>query len=360
MQHPAEMYQEFIGLAVLLVCVGVPSYVFYVLQRNVPDLACYATAVNRTGYVTKWFLGPGEWVNMSRNCLFVQRYASVMRSYSKDHVWYLFIELAASFALSGFQSVEPESFLGCAHMKLACGVLFALLLLLEVYLRPHSRPRDTLAICTMLSLQTLAMFGLAIGFYKEDAEYWGSELAGSLLMGSTAVLCVKILCDIVGELYLLATKKRTLLQEDVLRNEAAGLFSFDDSNVVMKPREEDPLGDCFSFDATVAMPRAPSFAVLPQRPPMAYAGSAASLYTPREIYQNDLQLNRGWSSVGGSSERCDVGGGGALSVPLVPLNSIPVTSPEWRPASVATMYSASPGNRASYAEALPQGSWGDL
>ena len=143
-------------------------------------LGVYAGATTRRGWLLVFFIGSGEWVNTDTT-MFVERFASAIRTFRQDTSWFFLLELAASFTLSALQSAEPLHIIGCGHIKAFSAVVFLALLLLESILWPHCRFRDSCFGVVANGLQCTAMALMAAGYYSEDETFWTFRIATSLL-----------------------------------------------------------------------------------------------------------------------------------------------------------------------------------
>ena len=222
--HPAAGWHLFLGLIVIMSCIAIPCILIRVVRKNVPAMGVYAKAVNRHWLLTH-FIGPGEWVNTTQDSMWVQRYATVLRTYKQERVWYVGVDFAASFALSAIQSVVADSNKGCGHIKFAGALVFLALLALEVTFWQHARSRDGAADITALSMQSGALMCMAVGYYYDDPEYWTFTAASVLFLVAVGVLMLKVVADILTELYILVTQRRTNLQDDILSQRQAKLIS---------------------------------------------------------------------------------------------------------------------------------------
>ena len=208
-------YFEMAGLAAVAVLAAAPFALARRVVRDVPAKAVYARATGRSGMV-RALIGPGEWVNTSRDTLFVQRFACITRMYKQDRVWFFAVELAASFAISAVKSAKVETFVGCGHVHTAVGVVFFMLLILEGLIWPHVRQRAAVLDVIVLGMQGVSMFFTAHGYYNTGRSTWVFDTAACLLDGAQWVLLVNMAMEVLTEMYVFLSSRRSTLQENVL------------------------------------------------------------------------------------------------------------------------------------------------
>ena len=211
----ATAYFEMAGLAAVAVLAAAPFALARRVVRDVPAKAVYARATGRSGMV-RALIGPGEWVNTSRDTLFVQRFACITRMYKQDRVWFFAVELAASFAISSVKSAKVETFVGCGHVHTAVGVVFFMLLILEGLVWPHVRQGTAVLDVILLALQGAAMFLSAAGYYHHTEGAVFFDTAGVLLQGAQWVMLARMTAEGLVEVYVLLSGRRTRLQRNVL------------------------------------------------------------------------------------------------------------------------------------------------
>ena len=208
-------FHAVVGIVVLCGCACVTYALWHAITANVPTMACYAKCVNRQSVLSVLALGEGEWVNLLEDRDWVHSYASVIRTYKQAPVWYIVVEFAASFALSGVFSLGAETKIGCGHQRCAAATVFWFLLGLEALVWPHAKQRDSASDVVLLGLQSVAMALQAGYFYGADESLF--LLSSYLLLLSTAVLLVKAVWDVTSEVYIICSGRRTALQADVYR-----------------------------------------------------------------------------------------------------------------------------------------------
>ena len=217
--YPEKGWHAAVGVAILLVCAVVPVVLHLTITQGVPAYGVYARAEGRQNRALISLLGEGEWVSMQRNPMWVQRY-TVIRPYKQGATWFLLIEFVSSFALSAIQSTAPETSEGCGHVKMASGLVFLVLLMLEGLFWPHARSRDAALDILLLGTQLAAMVVMAAGYYTATLDSWLFDVSSKLLTVAFILLVVKIALDILTEVYVITSGRRGNLQEDVLNKSA--------------------------------------------------------------------------------------------------------------------------------------------
>ena len=213
--HPQKGWHAGVGVAILLVCAVVPVVLHLTISQGVPAHGVYAIAEGRKNRALLSLLGKGEWVSMQRDPMWVQRY-TVIRPYKQGTTWFLLIEFVSSFTLSAIQSTGPETSAGCGHVKLASGLVFLVLLMLEGLFWPHARSRDAALDILLLGTQLAAMLVMAAGYYTAALDSWLFKVSSKLLTVAFILLVIKITLDILTEVYVITSGRRDNLQEDVL------------------------------------------------------------------------------------------------------------------------------------------------
>eukprot|EP01063_Lacrimia_lanifica_P007890 TRINITY_DN15059_c0_g2_i1.p1 TRINITY_DN15059_c0_g2~~TRINITY_DN15059_c0_g2_i1.p1 ORF type:complete len:843 (+),score=175.36 TRINITY_DN15059_c0_g2_i1:227-2530(+) len=202
-----------IGIAV---CVAIPFAVTSHALRDVPQHAFVKrdAAARRTVWTA--LFGSEEWVSRQRHHHWVLRWASMVRPYRQQAVWYVGVNYAASFAVSALSAAAPEDWVGCGHQAFVTGAFFVLLLCIELWQWPYLHSRNAYLDALILMAQAAAMFCLAVGYYGA-AEGSGEDRfrhATNLLTFCLYALYVRIALEGAAAVYVLATQRRTRLQEE--------------------------------------------------------------------------------------------------------------------------------------------------
>ena len=213
--HFVKAWHAVVGFAVLIVCVVVPVALVRTLFSGVGRLGVFATVVERRNTFSVFFLGKGEWVNLREERLWVERYSSVLRRFRQSTTWFIAIDYLAAFSVSAIRATNPDTFVGCGHVKAVSGLVLLIVAALILWVRPHSRARDTLLEVLIYLLQVAAMAFMAVGYYHSDETFWTFAWGSVLLLGSAGVMVFKLLCDLVNVLYLVVTGKLDNVQDNV-------------------------------------------------------------------------------------------------------------------------------------------------
>ncbi|KAJ9435027.1 hypothetical protein DIPPA_06378, partial [Diplonema papillatum] len=112
------------GVFSFVLCAAVPMGVFYRMHRSVPAKAVYLLDDVYKGKIWAFVIGPGEWVSVQRKNHWVNRYASVMRTYRQETVWFSLVEFCSMFALAAVSATRVESVTACGHVKLFSAMIF--------------------------------------------------------------------------------------------------------------------------------------------------------------------------------------------------------------------------------------------
>ena len=208
-------------VGIIVTCMGLmlPYMLFKLMHRNVPKRATYHL-VQKRAYPIEFVLGPGEWVNTGRKYMWSQRYICMLLPYRKGCAWFSCLELCASLALSAIQSTRPESQLGCAYMKSAQGAVILVVMLLEMFLRPSARMRDTVLLSISTAMQVAAMAFHTLAHYEDNTLGWHYTFGTTLLVAAGAILLIKMLLDFLTEVYVLITRRRDQAQKDFYKRQS--------------------------------------------------------------------------------------------------------------------------------------------
>ena len=206
---------------IVIPCMGlvVPYMLFSLMHRSVPKRATYHL-VQKRAYPIEFLLGPGEWVNTGRQYMWSQRYICMLLPYREGCAWYSCLQLCASLALSAIQSTRPESQLGCAYMKSAQGAVILVVMLLEMFLRPSARMRDTVLLSISTAIQVVAMVFHALAHSESNTLGWHYTFGTTLLVGAGAILLIKMALDFLTELYVFITRRRVRAQKDFYKRQS--------------------------------------------------------------------------------------------------------------------------------------------
>ena len=267
--HAPTPMLAMVGGASVAACMVVPCALLTVVHGDVPAKARYRFDEHTKSSLLRFWIGPGEWVARTRRTSWVNRYASVVRTFRQDLAWYAFVEFTSSFTLSAIAAVEARNEAACGHVKLASAAVFLVLLFVECALWPHAKRRDGLLDVVLLGAQFCAMTVRAFAYYSLDREHWGFLLSSQLLVCCGMLLMCKVVVDVLSEVYVLVKRRRARLETaEVLELEGGGddtdTSSFKELGAVEAGGTETPPTDCgASLSAIPATPTAqPSHSAL--------------------------------------------------------------------------------------------------
>ncbi|KAJ9466563.1 hypothetical protein DIPPA_21055 [Diplonema papillatum] len=202
-----------LGCAVAILCLALPVAVARKVQADIPRRAAYmldAPAAAPAARLFAFFAGPGEWVSARASNDWVRRFGAATRSFKTEFAWHSFMESTASAALSFAMCLEPESLVGCGHVRIACGCVFLTVFFVELWNRPRCKPANQICILFVLFVQALGMFCLAVSFYlHHDGWFTFAEICVS---AAVYVLLAQAILDLVGECCVMLTGRRARLQ----------------------------------------------------------------------------------------------------------------------------------------------------
>ncbi|KAJ9455311.1 hypothetical protein DIPPA_33523 [Diplonema papillatum] len=213
LMEPPHLIGFFAGLLSFVLCAAVPMCVFYRMHRSVPAQAVYLLDDVYKGKIWAFVIGPGEWVSVQRKNHWVNRYASVMRTYRQETVWFSLVEFCSMFALAAVSATRVESVTACGHVKLFSAMIFFVQLGAEVVLLPHEVGRNNALDFVFLSCQTCGLLCTSAGYYAQDVHHWTHRAAAKFFLAAWGTLAVKVLCDLLTELFVLIKGRRGRLQE---------------------------------------------------------------------------------------------------------------------------------------------------
>ena len=218
-------WQLAFGLFTTLVCVAVPFLVLYKVRKGVPSEAMYRNDTELCGFMSRLLIGRGEWVSLRKERHWVQRYASVIRTYNQRCAHFAFFEFMSALALSALSTVRVASLPQCGAVKTAQAIVFFVMLLILALYWPHVRHRDNAVGVLFLGLQASAVSLMAVSFFKDDKEHPNIETASIVFSMATYLLMAQVLCDICTEVFVFVKKRRTRLQDMTWKEASEPSFS---------------------------------------------------------------------------------------------------------------------------------------
>ena len=253
--HPPSVFYFCFGFVTLLIYVALPVVVTRIVHRGIPYLGFYAADPERmNSYWLESIVGPGEWVSRFEDNHWVQKYASFIRSYQQERVWFPLIDFASQVAVACCSVLTPQNSVGCGHVRLAQAFIFLILLVVEGWSWPHARSRDSVVSFVLTGMQLTALVLMAFGYYGvlKNSLFRSADM---LMLACSVVLLLKVLADLGTEIYIFACGRRVRLQRmfwDISFNNSVELsheiqLSKVKSIVVETPPEYDSgNGDAYS------------------------------------------------------------------------------------------------------------------
>ena len=204
-----------VGCLCILGCAALPIVLAVILKRSIPPQGMYVKDPKQRNPIYLTMLGPGEWVSKYRDNHWVQKYASVVRSLKQECIWFPIVEFLSSFVLSLMSSLELSSKVQCGHVRVAQGVIFVMMMIIEGVMLPHCKPRDCIMSFVMSGGQATALFLLASSFYNDTEESAARTIAEKILDGVSFMLFGQIALDVLSEMYVFFSKRREHMQHQL-------------------------------------------------------------------------------------------------------------------------------------------------
>eukprot|EP01059_Diplonema_ambulator_P012856 TRINITY_DN23332_c0_g1_i1.p1 TRINITY_DN23332_c0_g1~~TRINITY_DN23332_c0_g1_i1.p1 ORF type:complete len:442 (+),score=27.41 TRINITY_DN23332_c0_g1_i1:514-1839(+) len=199
-------------------CIIVPIFVKRALQSGIhvhKHAIYYVDIDEKLPFWLIFIIGKGEWVSTRKQNHFAQRYTSVLRAYNTKRCWFVVNEFACMFMLAGAMVLHTDTYVKCGHVRMFCGCVNMVFCGIDMFSKPHTRPRDAFIDPWMFSLQGVALIFMGIGYYTEDLTNWCFAVSSSLFMGASMVLLLKMILDTITALYVLVKDRRGKLQQKV-------------------------------------------------------------------------------------------------------------------------------------------------
>eukprot|EP01064_Diplonema_japonicum_P028784 TRINITY_DN4502_c0_g1_i1.p1 TRINITY_DN4502_c0_g1~~TRINITY_DN4502_c0_g1_i1.p1 ORF type:complete len:556 (+),score=112.93 TRINITY_DN4502_c0_g1_i1:181-1848(+) len=212
--YPPSVLGFLLGVASCLFCTAVPFVVLVSVHRGVPKEAIYRVDTEDRGRLFNFIVGPGEWVSLREERHWVQRWASVTKTYTQHTAWFSFVDFSSSFCLAAMAAFKTYSYAQCGHIKTFQACIFVVLLAIEAKYWPHVRMRDCVTDFVLLGAQTAGLFLMGNAFYNGGKENTAFETAGLLMYMATIILMGKVVLDVFTEAYIFFSGRRRRLQEE--------------------------------------------------------------------------------------------------------------------------------------------------
>ena len=212
--YPKTLAHFLGGLAGVIACVAVPVWVGWKIRRSVAWRATYTPeSAEGPGVVRLFLLGKGEWVPTERDDRFNSRFMSMLKPYGEETCWFVVFFFLLMFAVGALTVPDTTDFIECGHLRMGMAVLFAVMALFVVWLRPYCRVRDNALYVVLYSVAAVAMVMQGLGYYNEDLDDPKFTLAMNILTVALALVIVKAVADLLCDVYVVWTARRRLLQE---------------------------------------------------------------------------------------------------------------------------------------------------
>eukprot|EP01060_Flectonema_neradi_P020203 TRINITY_DN27725_c0_g1_i1.p1 TRINITY_DN27725_c0_g1~~TRINITY_DN27725_c0_g1_i1.p1 ORF type:complete len:652 (+),score=57.25 TRINITY_DN27725_c0_g1_i1:164-2119(+) len=208
-----DVFQTVFGSATLLICVTTPLILCNKVYHDIPRHARYRILPSRT-FVTRFFLGPGEWLSRYSSHHWIQRWGALMRVYNQRHCWWFVIEFYSMFAFASINSIPVTSLVACGHVKLFSLVLTIMLWFLDICCLPRCRPRDTAVYLIGSTCQIVILTMQVIGYYLRDPDHSSFYVATGFLKVSLVIFATKLVLDLSLEVWIIASGRRRTLQRN--------------------------------------------------------------------------------------------------------------------------------------------------
>ncbi|KAJ9456613.1 hypothetical protein DIPPA_20400 [Diplonema papillatum] len=211
--NPPSAHGAAAGGVCLAACLAAPAWIFYKVRGSVPKLATVVADREAWGRFALFCVGPGEWVSRSRERHWVNRYSCILRPYALRTAWFSFLEFTCSFTLSAVSSPVVSSYVHCGWVKFASAAVCVTMMIAISRFSPYARGRDEVLLSIEALLKACSMLFMAYGFFNEDPHHWSLTVSSKLLLSALGVLMVKLVMDVLMELFLLFHDRRHRLSQ---------------------------------------------------------------------------------------------------------------------------------------------------
>ncbi|KAJ9467349.1 hypothetical protein DIPPA_08435 [Diplonema papillatum] len=226
-QSRAKLSHCVAGGSALVTVLGLAAYIFKSVRKAIPLRAKYLAYKGEPEVASEMLSGSGVWVSMQRATQWVNRFASVVRQYRQETVWFVFIEMLASAALAAMQAIETDSPTTCGHVKLFSSFIFMILCGLEAYVWPHARERDSVISIVQLGAQSSALVFMSKGLYNGVPGHWTFHVSSILMLSSIVLSGMRVVLDVGAAMHTARSGRVQAMQESAfLSGTLAHLDSF--------------------------------------------------------------------------------------------------------------------------------------
>ena len=204
-----------LGFTTLVVCMGVPVWVFRQLKSNVPRSACYINDdIQPRGRLLTILCGPGEWVSHYRKQHWVKRYAAVLLPFKQAIPWFSFWQFCQYLALCAVNAIRTENYVQCGHVKVAAALLFLGMLALLLITKPYTRPRDMAMLPLYMVVMATGLVFEAVSYYTYDPTGVLFDVATGFFVAALIILLIKMVLDLLTAVFIICSKRRERLQQE--------------------------------------------------------------------------------------------------------------------------------------------------
>ena len=209
-----------LGFVATVLCIAGPVAVLYTFTNDAPNNALLLIDARTAAYgkvkrnALHFLIGNGEWISRTDHNHWSLRYSAVVRPYRQGCLWFHFLQLASMLAISAVQAFTPTNYIACGHLKVASFCIIFVMLAVVVKIRPYARSRDTIVDVSVMVFQCIALLFMAIGYYREQPTDLLFEGATVLMVLGVVCILVKVLLDVICEVYVLIVCRRDRLQDE--------------------------------------------------------------------------------------------------------------------------------------------------
>ena len=208
-----------LGASTVFLLLATPFWLMRHVKQSVHPESSQGKGYYRTDSITRgpvitFIIGPGEWVSSTRDCLWVLRYQTMIRSFRQQYAHFIFWDFMLLTVIGGLTTLNTNSWVRCGIVRSLCSAANLLTMAFEFYLLPHARMRDNGTDVVMRGLISIALGLLAVGFFSEDQKHVVFEIAPVFFLASLVVLMVKLVLDVITEVWVLFGGRRDRVQEE--------------------------------------------------------------------------------------------------------------------------------------------------
>ena len=200
-----------VGVVTTLICVLIPAVVFIITKRAIPMDAIFYEDNVELSDIKEYWIGPGEWISVERNNHWINRYASVVRSYREKFVYFSTVQFFTSGLVAIAVSISATG-VTCGVIKLSMAAVFISLALFCVVIMPFCRMCDNHIVAITYLVHGISLTCTGIYFITNNSPIL--DVAGVLHYIVMGFLILKVVVSVLIEIYLFSTDRRIRLQEN--------------------------------------------------------------------------------------------------------------------------------------------------